>query len=638
MNQNLLLHAAEILIAVIVLLSFGGVISIFLRRPVLEGMALGLLFAAASSGVAFYISREFGLSLGAFIFLCCIFLILLIIGMRKLVFTIPFRGRSAGFSIWIVVLTVSTLICCIRLLTPFPQAGYSIFQGWNPLYLVSSVEQGRFLTISDMAFGPGFLARTAAYPTDSFSLSALLHITTGISAQSSILAASISSVIAAFSILSFSLRRSPLALFGYSVLFLFFLRYGIFFRTPLTDNIVDHITYLAGATAIYYISSGEAGRVARIGSSIALATAVISRPSGAVYSALFAINGFITDLKKGVLRQNLSAWIFFSVVLGIMSFREIILLWQGGIFAARPRILEIYGPSLSKSFWGALTDLGIIPHPHIFSFSIPMLSFAALTLVIVVLVKREKIMVRPRIIAIYLAPTLILLAPILVEIITGFRKHPYGSKLYYISIFFYSWYPWWLVSRFKLMQWWPKNFDLVLKYITIAGFCVLFLASKLNFDYLVDRYTWAVSTYKANETDSLMANAIKLSVPNEKLFKQIVDTPIIYFYYEPGAGLRYYLGGKFFSDYDFWSDSLQKIIQETNNFEDVLKHLKYPNIYISYSNAVEGVSKWIYSDSWKKFETEIKNLSQEPYIKETILVRDASFFITGPSWLEKGTQ
>ena len=47
MNQNLLLHAAEILIAVIVLLSFGGVISIFLRRPVLEGMALGLLFAAA---------------------------------------------------------------------------------------------------------------------------------------------------------------------------------------------------------------------------------------------------------------------------------------------------------------------------------------------------------------------------------------------------------------------------------------------------------------------------------------------------------------------------------------------------------------------------------------------------------------
>ena len=66
MDQSLLLNSIEVTIAVVALLSFGALISILLRRPVLEGVATGLLFAAASSGVAFYISREFELSFWGF--------------------------------------------------------------------------------------------------------------------------------------------------------------------------------------------------------------------------------------------------------------------------------------------------------------------------------------------------------------------------------------------------------------------------------------------------------------------------------------------------------------------------------------------------------------------------------------------
>ena len=635
MDQDLFFNSIEIIIAVIILLFFGAIISVILRRPILEGIATGLLFAASSCGVAFYISFEFALPLWIFIVLSFFLLSLIILGMRKFIFKTPFQGRVASYNTWTIVLSVSILICFVRLLTPFPQAGYSIFQAWNPLYLVSSVQEGRFLTISDMTFGMGFLGSHILYPTDTFSLAALLHLTTGLSPQACILAASISTVIAAFSILSFGLRRSPLALIGYSLLFLFFLRYGIFFRTPLTDNIVDNLTYLAGAAAIYYISSGEAGRVARIGSSIVLASAVMSRPSGAVYSAFFAINGLIADLKKRTLRQNFMAWVFFSVILGILSFREVILLWQGGIFGARPQVLEIYAPSLSKSFWGILTDLGIIAHPGIFSFSLPMLSFSVVTFAVVIFLKREKIALRPRIIGIYLAPTLILLAPVLVEIITGFRKHEYGSKLYYISIFFYSWYPWWLVSRFKLMQWWPKYVNAFFKYSSIIGLSILLILSKLNFDYFFERYTWAVSTYRANETDGLMAKAIKQNTSNEKLVGEIIAAPIIYFYYEPGIGLRYYLGGNFFTDYDFWGDSFQKLMQNADNFEDVLKKLDYPNIYISYRGGIEGGSKWTYSESWKKFESEIRNLTNAPYVKKIIRSGDALFFVTGPTFLKQ---
>ena len=299
-----------------------------------------------------------------------------------------------------------------------------------------------------------------------------------------------------------------------------------------------------------------------------------------------------------------------------MSFREIILLLRGGIFSARPRVLEIYAPSLSKSFWGILTDLGVIPHPNIFAFSIPMLSFSMLALIIILFLKRKEVAVRPRLIAIYFAPALILVAPIFVEIITGFRKFSYGSKLYYVSIFFYSWYPWWLISRFKLTQWWPQRFQIFFKYLTISCLCILILISKLNFEYLFQRYTMAVNSYRANETDSLMAMAIQRKYSNRKKFEKIVATPVIYLYYEPGSGLRYYLGGNFFSDYDFWSDDFQKRIREANNFEDVLEQLNYPNIYVSYSKAVDGVSQWIYGNSWKKFEPEIRNFSRQPYVKK----------------------
>jgi hypothetical protein len=631
MNQSLLLNLIEVTIAVVALLSFGALISILLRRPVLEGVATGLLFAAASSGVAFYISREFELSFWSFGSLSFCFLTVIIIGVRKFIFTIPYRGRSTAFHTWVIILAVSAIIGGVHLLTPYPQAGYSIFQGWNPLYLISSVEQGKFLNVSDMAFGSGFLARHAFYPTDTFSLAALLHLLTGLNAQATILAASISSVIAAFSILAFGLRRSPIALLGYAILFLFFLRYGHFFRTPLVGNIVDHLTYLAGATAIYYLSAGEAGRIARVGSALVLAPAVMSRPSGAVYSALFAISGFLTDLKQGVLRQTFWSWAFFSTVLGIMSFREILLLLQGGIFAARPLVMELYPPSFSKSFWGILADLGAIPHPNIFAFAIPMLSFSLLALLIVFFLKRREIVRRPRLIAIYLAPFLILIVPIVVEIITGFRKYSYGSKLYYVSLFFYPWYPWWLLSRFRIMQWWPQPVFKIFKYSAISGLIILILVTVLNFDFLFNRYAWAVDTYRINNVDNRMASAIRKNYSSPAVFKKIVATPVVYLYYEPGAGLRYYLGGDFFSDYDFWSDDFQKRMRHATRFEEVLKSLYYPNIYISHKHAIAGVSKWISSDAWKKFETEIRNLHQQSYVKSMISVGDAKFFITAPS-------
>jgi len=181
------------------------------------------------------------------------------------------------------------------------------------------------------------------------------------------------------------------------------------------------------------------------------------------------------------------------------------------------------------------------------------------------------------------------------------------------------------------MQWWPQPVFKIFKYSAISGLIILILVTVLNFDFLFNRYAWAVDTYRINNVDNRMASAIRKNYSSPAVFKKIVATPVVYLYYEPGAGLRYYLGGDFFSDYDFWSDDFQKRMRHATRFEEVLKSLYYPNIYISHKHAIAGVSKWISSDAWKKFETEIRNLHQQSYVKSMISVGDAKFFITAPS-------
>ena len=93
MDQDLFFNSIEIIIAVIILLFFGAIISVILRRPILEGIATGLLFAASSCGVSFYISFEFALPLWFFLGLSFLLLSLMILGMRKFIFKSPFQGR-----------------------------------------------------------------------------------------------------------------------------------------------------------------------------------------------------------------------------------------------------------------------------------------------------------------------------------------------------------------------------------------------------------------------------------------------------------------------------------------------------------------------------------------------------------------
>ncbi len=179
------------------------------------------------------------------------------------------------------------------------------------------------------------------------------------------------------------------------------------------------------------------------------------------------------------------------------------------------------------------------------------------------------------------------------------------------------------------LRWWPDIARRTFAYLVVATLVVAIAVTTLKIDYLTAKYEWALGTYRANEADSQMAAAIYREFPNQRDFDAIVKKPVIYFYYEPGAGLRYYLGGDFFSDYDFWSDDFQKRMKNAKIFEDVLRDLNYPSLYFSYTHAIEGASGWISSKSWKKFETEIRQIENQSYAKRIIKSGTVRFIVTG---------
>ena len=105
----------------------------------------------------------------------------------------------------------------------------------------------------------------------------------------------------------------------------------------------------------------------------------------------------------------------------------------------------------------------------------------------------------------------------------------------------------------------------------------------------------------------------------------------MHFYYEPGMGLRYFIGGDYFKDYDFWSEDVQSKLDEAVPIEKILEDLKYPNLYVLSSY---GYGNWMETESYKNYLDEIKSFEESPYVRNSICEINACFHITGPRELK----
>ena len=582
---------------------------------------------SAGFGCAFYAVSALGMPIWTFVAGGVAVTGFFISFLRLVVFKTRPSRRPTIFPVWLAIAVIAGVILVVRLLTPEPQSGYSLIQSWVPLYLDASFAADRFIDVEKTSIGPGFLGATMLYPIDMLGLSAATAYLFGLPSHAANLGSSIAAVIGAFSILAYGLRRSPWAVFLFCGLFLCAWRFSPAFAFPTIDNTNDHLVYLCGAVALYYLCCGPAGAAARRGSAVLLSMSAIARPYGAAYAAIVGLMTFSRDLNDSPRIRTLVKWIPVAVIATICAARELYLLINFGAFAARSTMAEIAPPSLEKSINGIVRDLGIVPAEQIFRFPFPVILLSLAALIAFAIVWRKRLMRRPGILLIILAPTVLLLAPVLVELATGYRKTSAGSKLYFVDLFFFAWYPCWLLSRIRGFQIFPKILHKAANIAGLAAIVIVCAAGTWNGNKLSAWYTWAVGTYRENNVDRNMAIAIFDAYPDPEKREKIIQTPILYTYYEPGGGIRYFLDGDFFADADLWSDQVQSQLDAGTPLKTVLRDLGWPNVYISYPKYTEGYGRWMPGTGWYRIKEEMAALMTSDRVQQVVTSGDAQFII-----------
>lgn len=591
---------------------------IILRRDLLEGLALGLLVMTGGTGVALYVSRALGLPLMGFGGLAFLFMAATTATLRWAVFDSISPKRPVNDLLWPAFLLLAGLIVALRFLTPDPQAGYAVYQAWHPLYLEASLAHGFFPRPEDTVMGVGFLTSgQMAYPLDMSGPAALASWIVGGETHPAYFAATILPAIASVGLLLNALRGSNAGLVTFTLLMLFALHTHTPIRLVLLDNWGDIALYFAGTATIYYLAVGETARIARLGAAFASTFMVFSRPYGVLYSAIILIVLFLLDMRDPATRRNFGRWVACGVMLTVFSGRELWLVLNHGIYYGRPTFTNTLQPSFWTSVRGTVMDWGLWPsaaHSSIrFPHALPVIAALGLAFAIR----------RPRVETFALfAPLLILSGPLVTEFVTGYRKTDF-SKLYIVTILLFPWYPAYVISTLR-----PGilRFPHWLRWSGVAAAIIFILAAAFPLrPSIIAKADWAISTYRDNNEDLLMARQIHAELGADS--GEFVKRRILYLHLEPGAGLRYFLGGDLFTDADFWGEEVQTLVAEGKSLGDILAALDYPAVYKSFPSWRLNALSVQYSN-WERVADEIDALDQSPLVLRVLRARNAALYIT----------
>ena len=611
-------------------LLLSALIGVGLRRQWVEGSVWGFLVLSGSANLVIFLSRAFELPTYWFGFLVLIFVIVISSTLKLLCFRKPIRPMGLEKTYMLVLIFLSAIIWAGNILHPFPDSGFSSHHGVIPLYIQESFLIGHFVTIEDTAFGEGLMT-SLFYPADLLGLVALSGWFGLGEVYPAFNAGSIAATILTFAILTSSIRSHKIALFAFVFLTLTNFAFNLFFRTALGGNWGDVLMYLGGALVCYYFSqSNRIERVFLIGA-VASIFLVFSRHYGAFYSAF--IIAFCFFVSWGTQKDwSIRPWIVVGVMWCFCSLRELYYL-LGGLTQYYPGSwqLERRPFTLEELFLGTLTDWGLLDASNP-SFS--AISIRALYIIVLAIVAWRAYVAKnidaKWIISVF-APFVVLLAPLALQILTGYRTNASYSKTYIVGIFFFAWYPAFLLTHLDMGKY---RMFLVRQHNQIA-IIIMFIA--LVFGWKITESVDVKKFFNENIEKSLeqvfsdsisdreIAGALRRELSVDEL-RDVINNPVMYVYYEPGTSLRLYLGGEFLKDIDFWSVPVREKMINSESFVELLHYLDYPNVYIGLMR--NGKVPDFGLPVKASIIEEIENYASASWLKKVIAYDSARFFIT----------
>ncbi len=603
-------------------------IGINLGRQWVEGTVWGFLVLSGSANLAVFLSRGFDLPTSWYGILVLIIVLVICPILRQLCFCYSVNSQHHKKSYILILILFTTIIWAGNIIHPFPDSGFSSHHGVVPLYIQESFALGHFVTIKDTAFGEGLMT-SLFYPADLLGLVALSGWLGTDEVYPAFNAGSITASILTFAILSSSIRNHRLALITFFFLTIINFSFNSFFRTALGGNWGDVLMYLCGALVCYYLSQSARIERAFLIGAVASIFLVFSRHYGAFYSAFIIAICFFISLRTQK-NWNIRPWLVVGALWCIFSFRELYYLF-GNFTQYYPGSwqLERRQLNIEELFLGSLTDWGLIDGSSLSFSSISIRSLYILVLAISVwrafILKKIDV---EWMISVF-APFVVLLAPLALQILTGYRTNSLYSKTYILGIFFFAWYPAYLLTHSDLGQ-----FTSLLgrQYNRIATILMF-----LTLGWIVVDRVGVKNIYKSNLEKSL-EQVFSDSIPDREIvsvlrrelssveLNEVIGNPIMYLYYEPGTSLRLYLGGEFLKDIDFWSVPVREKILISKSFKELLHHLNYPNVYIGLMK--NGKVPDFGFPVKASLISEIENYSSASWFKQAFKYKNAMFFIT----------
>ncbi|NFV79711.1 hypothetical protein [Magnetospirillum aberrantis] len=588
------------------------------RVSIAEALAVGFLVVAGAADLAMYTSRALNLPINLFLLLALTMATTIAWLLRRL---LPTSTRWRFDPIFFAMVALPLLaVWIVSIVMPDPSAGLSSHHGWIPLYAKGSFEAGRLLRVEDMQFGQGYMT-SIFYIGDLNGLTLLAGAFTTESFYPAYFAGGILAGMSSILILAHALRDHRIALVAFCLLTLAFLRVDGFYRLVLASNWGDKMQFLVGATMCFYMVRGGRLRTAALAAATISTFVAFPRPYGGPESLMVvglaaAAAWFVDhDRKPG-------PWLIVLALLAVFSLREVwcILVPPSPYYPGSTQLATARSLFTRSDM---LNDLGLLTDNRLgFPQAIRgawVLAFAALALMTL---RRRHARIRALIAG--AAPLALFLPPIALEVVTGYRTGDTYSKVFILALFVQSWYPCLVISRLVpariALERWQRGAALA---VGLAVFAAGSWAGSRWFathpfvgEGATDYFEHVFASYRGNNADYVMARALKKNLGDD--LSRVAERPIVYFYYEPGLAIRHFIGGDFMTDWDFYSDPMERLAQDSASLGELVAKLGYPSLYFPYGDGMySGYRPFVVN----KFKAELADLQGQPWV-EAILRSD----------------
>lgn len=591
-----------------------------------ESFCLGFMVLGGSAHCAYFLARQLALPTWMLAVLVPCLAAGLATVLRRWVVPPPSEaGREDSAPFLAAWLPLAVMVWFTQMMTPDPAAAFSSHQAWIPLYLQESMARGHFITEAEMAFAPGFLA-SLYYTSDLMGLVAWAGaLGDGTQLYNAYLAGSITGGIVVFALLCWGLRGNIPALAGFVVTALLVFRFGAWTRLLLGNNWGDTFSYLGGTAALYFLCRGDGrldGKASLALAGMASIFAIVSRNYHILFAFTVCACGLALCLRDRRTLIPPPAWLAVAG-LGIMfSAREVVLFLNPPSVYYSPAVFK--GDGLAQIL-GSLRNFSSGDWLRV----LPNILYLPLGAAVLAMARPGNIPVRHVVLPMLLGlPLFLLLA------VTGYASPLEMSKPYIPILLLPLWLPWHLL---RLCAPGPIRPRMPARTAAIGalGLAVgipgaLAAMGKLNHPLLRDPAGWAAwaqESYRPNNGDLMMGRALDAALGRQGVAR-LAGGRILYMHYEPGLGLREYIGGHPFNDLDYWSVAVQAEIRASASLAELVGRLGYPAIYFSFGDHM-GYGFTQPDETWRKFAADLHRIrGDEPWVERIVTSGRARLVIT----------